>query len=131
MAQTPGVPERTGAAAAFTTDVDGRVQSWTREAEELFGYTVEDIANRSWAILLAADVDSAADANNRPPAAHATVRRFRRQDRTEFAAHHATLELTSFTGIVMHAQLLVRIQGVEHVAATAERRRGSPPAPTP
>ena len=124
MAQTPEVPERAGATAAFTTDVDGRVQSWTREAEALFGYKVEDIANRSWTILLAADVHPAADdVDNRPSSPHATVRRFRRQDQTEFVAHHATIELTSFTGIVMHAQLIVSILGVEQVPAIAEVRR--------
>ena len=57
MAETPharpGVPEHAGAVAAFTTDADGRVQSWSREAEELFGYNAEDIAGRSWAILVA------------------------------------------------------------------------------
>ena len=45
------------------------------------------------------------------------------RDQTEFVAHHATIELTSFTGIVMHAQLIVSILGVEQVPAIAEVRR--------
>ena len=35
----PGVPDHGAVVAAFTTDVDGRVQSWSREAEALFGYS--------------------------------------------------------------------------------------------
>jgi PAS domain S-box-containing protein len=124
MTHTPGVPEHVGAVAAFTTDADGRVQSWSREAEELFGYKAEDIAARAWAILVAGDVDAVVDADNPPPPSpHPTVRRFRRQDRTEFAAYHATVELTSFTGIGTHAQLIVRIQDVELMATMAGDER--------
>ena len=54
--QPPDVPGHAGTVAAFTTDADGRVQSWSREAAELFGYNADDIADHSWLILVAAGV---------------------------------------------------------------------------
>ena len=121
--QAPEVPEYAGVVAAFTTDADGRVQSWSREAEELFGYSAEDIADRSWAILVAAEGEAVAHAADHQPSPHATARRFRRQDRTEFAAHHATIELKSFAGVVTRAQLIIRVEGIEPIAAMADDAR--------
>ena len=57
------------------------------------------------------------------PLRHATVRRFRRKDRTEFVAHHATVELTSSAGIVTRAELIIRVEGVEQMPAVAEDAR--------
>ena len=71
MAETPEsatVPAHAPAVAAFTTDVDGRVQSWSREAEHLFGYSAKDIAGRSWSILLAQGGDAVLDAADHQPA---------------------------------------------------------------
>jgi PAS domain S-box-containing protein len=124
MAQRPQTPAISGDAAAvvaFMTSADGCVQSWSREAEDLFGYNLEDIVNRSWAILVATDGEAAVDATTLEPSRH-TVRRFRRRDRTEFVAHHATVELRSLTGIVTRAQL-IRMDGVEQGPAVAENGR--------
>ena len=126
MAETlhmQGVPEYAGAVVAFTTDADGRVQSWSREAQELFGYRAEDIADRSWVILVAADGEAVANAADQQPSPRATARRFRRQDRTEFVAYHATIALKSFTGVVTRAQLIIRAEDVEQMAAMAEDAR--------
>ena len=51
MAETVRVQDVRGDAGAvvvFTTDADGRVQSWSREAQQLFGYNAADIAGRPW-----------------------------------------------------------------------------------
>ena len=55
-----------------------------------------------------------------------SVRRFRRKDRTEFVAHHATVELPSPAGIVTHAELIICVEGVEQMPAVAEARAGTP-----
>ena len=39
---------RASAAIAFTTDVDGRINSWSREAEELFGHNAEGVMVGLW-----------------------------------------------------------------------------------
>ena len=115
--------------AAFTTDIDGRVQWWSREAKDLFGYETDDIAGRPWTILAAAAEDVV---NTHRPSRHATVRRFRRKDRTEFVAHHASVELPSPAGIVTHAELIICVEGVEPMAAVAEAARDdSEGAPSP
>ena len=120
MAETVRVQDVRGDAGAvvvFTTDADGRVQSWSREAQELFGYNAADIAGRPWVLLAAADGDPVA---GQEPSPDATVGHFRRQDGTEFVARHATVELTSSAGIVTRAQLMIRIDAVEHMPAVTE-----------
>ncbi len=120
MAETVRVQDVRGDAGAvvvFTTDADGRVQSWSREAQELFGYNAADIAGRPWVLLAAADGDPVA---GQEPSPDATVGHFRRQDGTEFVARHATVELTSSAGIVTRAQLVIRIDAVEHMPAVTE-----------
>jgi PAS domain S-box-containing protein len=120
--QTPQAPDHAGAVAAFTTDVDGRVQLWSREAQDLFGYSATEIADHSWAVLVAADVEAAADAASHEASPHATIRRFRRKDRTEFIAHHATVELTALAGTVTRVEMIIRVEGVERMAAMADAR---------
>ena len=127
MAETPEsakVAAHAPAVAAFTTDVDGRVQSWSREAEHLFGYRAQDIAGRSWGILLAHGGDGVVHAADHQPAAHA-VRRFRRQNQSEFVARHATVELTSFAGTVTPTQLIISARDLEHSPAVG-RTSGAP-----
>jgi PAS domain S-box-containing protein len=104
--------------AAFITDADGRVRSWSREATDLFGYSAEDIAHQSWCILIAADVEPGA----REPA-RAAIMRFRRQDQTEFVAHHATVELKASGGSATFAQLVFAMDAVEQTPAITEEAR--------
>ena len=126
--QTRVFPDH-AAVVAFATDVDGRVRWWSREAQELFGYTAEDITNRSWTILIVND--SEAVASPARPSPQANVRRFRRQDSAEFVAFHTTAELHSFGGNVTRAQLIFQIQGAEPTAHQADAVFGTPPAASP
>ena len=103
--------------ATFTTDVDGRVQKWSREAKDLFGYSADEVTDHSWAILVAAAEDVVI---THRPSPNATVRRFRRKDRTEFVAYHATVELPSPAGVVTHAELIICLEDVEQRAGVAE-----------
>jgi PAS domain S-box-containing protein len=108
---------------AFTTDIDGRVQSWSRAAEEVFGYNTEDIVNRSWAILVSEEGEPDLDAASDQPASRTTVRRFRRHDGTEFVAYHATVELTSAAGLITRAQMILWTGSGGQMTATAEDAR--------
>jgi PAS domain S-box-containing protein len=127
MAETPpSLPFKPAAntnVVAFTTDADGRVRWWSREAKDLFGYRADDVTGRSWAILAAADEDVVIA---HQPSRYATVRRFRRKDHTEFVAHHATVELPSAAGTVTFAELIICIEcieGVEQMPTVAEDAR--------
>ena len=131
MAQTPKTPaisEAAAAVVAFMTDVDGRVQSWSREAEDLFGYTVEDIVGRSWAILLAADARCRRRCQHSCSLHRHTVRRFRRQRPDRVCRSPRNRRAEFVTGIVTRAQLIIATDGVEQVPADRARTRGSTPS---
>src|SRR6478736_4937231 len=83
------------AIAAFTTDTEGRVQWWSPDAEQLFGYSKNEIAGQSLTILAAADEDDAA----REASPYPTLKRFRRKDGTEFVGHQATVRLRTSPSI--------------------------------
>jgi PAS domain S-box-containing protein len=119
-----GVSHDARTVAVFTTDVNGRVQSWSREAQQLFGYHANNMVGRSCAILFANDSEAVVseavvDSVRLQPSA-ALLRRFRREDRSEFVAHHATVGLQSSGDVVTHAQLIVPVSGVEQMMAMTE-----------
>jgi len=93
-----------GRVVAFTTDSNGNIQSWSREAEALFGYAADEIAGRSWKSLVAADLDDA------------SVSKFRRRDRREFLARHATIPLTTGAGTVAYAQVIITVSSKNEAA---------------
>ena len=101
---------------AFTTDRDGRISSWSREAADLTGYRADAIANQPLALVIgASDKDEAA---TRAPLAAtdeiARVIRVRRQDGRSFEAAHCSFELTDATGIIGHVHVLESLPAASH-----------------
>jgi PAS domain S-box-containing protein len=108
--------------AAFTTDVDGRINSWSRDAEELFGQCADGVIGRSLAILLPDESDAAAQAAGD----EATRKWFQRLDGTRFEARHTAVRLSDATGVIGHAQLIAAIASVEQSAdVSGAARRGA------
>ena len=92
-------------AAAFTTDADGRIDSWSQEAEALFEEQARDVIGLHLSTLFAV---------HRPP----TVRKsdtgdggmpvpwFERRNGTRFEARYRTVELRDATTVVGHVHLV-------------------------
>jgi PAS domain S-box-containing protein len=105
--------------AAFTTDMDGRINSWSRDAEELFGHSADGVMGRSLAILLPDDSDAAAHT----ACDEATRKSFQRLDGSRFEASHTAVRLSDAAGIIGHAQLIVTIAPGEQMADGPEAAR--------
>jgi PAS domain S-box-containing protein len=119
-----------GAVVAFTTDADGRIQSWNREAQALFGYSSEDLRERSWGILIAAEPGDASPSDAQAGSSTAVVRRFRRRDGREFVARHASIPLTTAEGNVGYAQVIITGSASDG-SATADSGSGDTVAISP
>ncbi len=90
--------------AAFTTNAEGHVDSWSLEAEELFGLSVESVIGKSPAILItgpSADATAGAASDNSP------LTWFQRLDGARFAARLTVVRLRDSLGDIGHVHLIV------------------------
>ena len=92
-------------AAVFTTDADGRIDSWSLEAEELFEEQARDVIGLHLSALLPV---------LRPPTARKSATGaggmpfgwFGRRNGTQFRARYRTVELRDATSVVGHVHLV-------------------------
>jgi PAS domain S-box-containing protein len=93
--------------AVFTTDEQGRINSWSREAQELFGHRADGIIGQSFDSLLAGENGRMPFGLVKPDADNsARVKSFRRAGGAPFRALHRAVELRNGGSQLGHAQLI-------------------------
>jgi PAS domain S-box-containing protein len=94
--------------AVFTTDEQGRINSWTREAKELFGHEADVVIGQPFGSLLVQEPDRSAPSGVVVPQADdaARVKSFLRAEGAPFRALHRAVELRNRGGQLGHAQLI-------------------------
>jgi PAS domain S-box-containing protein len=103
-------PAPSVAVAAFTTDADGTVNSWSAEAEELLGWTVDAAIGKQVPTLLAEASPTATGGPVVGGAVHEPRGQwYRRRDGSVFEARHLVVRLSNGDGIAGHAHVLATI----------------------
>ena len=91
----------------FTTDERGRIDSWSREAQELFGHRADVVIGQPFDSLLAGETGELVASNCASHADNsARVKSFRRAEGEIFRALHRAFELRHKSSHVGHAQLI-------------------------
>src|SRR3990170_6515527 len=93
----------TAVVAAFTTDVGGGVNSWSREAEKIFGRSAEGVMGKSLQILFPEESSEAEVRPMAPTAGDDPRKWFRRLDGSRFEARHVAVRLSNVSGAIGHA----------------------------
>jgi len=108
--------------AVFTTDEQGRINSWTREAQELFGHDADVVIGQPFDSLLVKEPERSAPSCVVVPQADAAarVKSFLRAEGAPFSALHRAVELRNRSGQLGYAQLIrvfvedtVRVESAE------------------
>ena len=94
-----------GTAAAFTTDADGRIDSWSHEAEALFEEQAKDVIGLHLSTLFAVH-SSPTVPNSDAGDGGMPLPWFERRNGTRFEATYRTVELRDATTVVGHVHLM-------------------------
>jgi PAS domain S-box-containing protein len=91
-----------------TTDEHGRINSWSRDAQELFGYQADVVIGQAFDNLLVGETDALVPSSLVTPHAEesATIKSFRRAEGAPFRALHRAIELRNAGSHLGHAQLI-------------------------
>ena len=92
-------------AAAFTTDADGRIDSWSQEAEALFEEQAKDVIGLHLSTLFAVHPSPTVRKSDTGDGGM-PVPWFERRNGTRFEARYRTVELRDATTVVGHVHLM-------------------------